>query len=303
MKAVIYEQYGTADVLNIQDIEKPVPESDEVLIKVYATSVTAGDWRLRRADPFLARLFNGLFKPKRIKILGFELSGIIEDVGKNVTSFKRGDAVFAFCELKFGGYAEYKCMKESDMLLLKPSNISFQEAATTPLGSLTALSFLRKAGIKKGHKVFIYGASGSVGTFAIQLAKHFEAEVTAACSTNNIELVKSIGADKVVDYTKEEFTSLDEKFDVVFDAVGKIKKSTGKNILKLGGQYVSVSSQTKPTKEDFLFVKELIEARKITSVIDRIYNIDEIRDAHRYVEQFRKRGNVAVSIISQTTGI
>ncbi len=299
MKAVIYERYGTADVLNIQDIEKPVPKSDEVLIKIYATSVTAGDWRLRKADPFLVRLFNGLFKPKRVKILGFELSGIIEAVGENVKSFKQGDAVFAFCGLKFGGYAEYKCMKETEIIALKPSNMSFEEAATAPLGALTALSFLHKAKINNGQKVLIYGASGSVGTFAIQLAKNFGAEVTAICSTKNIDLVKSIGADKVLDYTKEDFTSLHEKFDIVFDAVGKAKKSSGKNILKLSGHYVSVTSQTKPIKEDFLFVKELIEAGKITSVIDRIYNIDEIRDAHRYVEQFRKRGNVAVNIIAK----
>ncbi|UPT67231.1 MAG: NAD(P)-dependent alcohol dehydrogenase [Sphingobacteriales bacterium JAD_PAG50586_3] len=290
MKAVYYEKYGTADVLEIREIEKPMPQKNEVLIKVYSTSVTAADWRLRKADPFLARIFNGLFKPKRVNILGFELAGIIEEVGSDVKSFKKGDAVFAYCGLKFGGYAEYKCLKETDLVALKPKNMTFEEAATTPLGSLTALSFLQKAKIKNGHKVLIYGASGSVGTFAIQLAKHFGAEVTAVCSTKNIDLVKYIGADVVVDYTKNNFASLDMKFDIVFDAVGKISKSDCENIMGSNAKFVSVKSQTKPTKHDFFLIKELIEVGKLTSVIDRIYNLEDIRDAHRYVEQFRKKG-------------
>ncbi|HYK75936.1 MAG TPA: NAD(P)-dependent alcohol dehydrogenase [Daejeonella sp.] len=301
MKAVIYERYGPADVLMFQDIKKPVPKNDEVLIKVYASSVTPADWRMRKADPFLARLFNGLFRPKRVKILGFELSGVIEEVGKEVQSFKTGDAVFAFCGLKFGGYAEYRCLRETDIMVLKPSNITFDQAATVPLGSLTALSFLRKGKINEGQKVLIYGASGSIGTFAIQLAKYFGAEVTTVCSTNNIDLVKSIGADKTVDYIKEDFTTLDEKFDIIFDAVGKIKKSIAQNLLKPTGQYVSVNGQAKPRKQDLVFIKELIEAGKLTTVIDRTYNLSEIQSAHRYVEQFRKRGNVSIRIAQNET--
>ncbi len=296
MRAVLYERYGTPDVLTLQEIEKPVPKSDEVLIKVYATSVTAGDWRMRKADPFLARLFNGLFRPKRVKILGFELSGVIEEAGADFKSFKTGDAVFAFCGFKFGGYAEYRCLQETDVIAFKPSNMTFEQAATVPLGSLTALSFLRKGKISEGQKVLIYGASGSVGTFAIQLARYFGAEVTTVCSTNNIDLVKSIGANKTVDYTKEDFTALDEKFDIIFDAVGKINKSAARKLLKPNGRYVSVKGQAKPTKQDLDFIKELIEAGKLTTVIDRTYNLEEIQNAHRYVEQFRKKGNVSVIV-------
>ncbi|WP_162425623.1 NAD(P)-dependent alcohol dehydrogenase [Pontibacter pudoricolor] len=296
MKAVIYERYGAPDVLTLQDIDKPVPKSDEVLIKVYATSVTAGDWRMRKADPFLTRLFNGLFKPKRVKILGFELAGVIEEVGKEVRTFKAGDAVFAFCGYKFGGYAEYRCLRETDVIALKPFNMTFEQAATVPLGSLTALSRLRKGKISEGQKVLIYGASGSVGTFAIQLAKYFGAEITAVCSTNNTELARSIGADKTVDYKKEDFTALEEKFDLIFDAVGKIKKSDSKKLLKPTGSFISVNGQTKPTQQDLILIKEIIEAGKLTSIIDRTYNLNEIQDAHRYVEQFRKKGNVSVRV-------
>ncbi len=298
MKAVIYETYGPADVLKIQEVEKPVPQNDEVLIQIYATSVTAGDWRLRKADPFLARLFNGLFRPKRVKILGFELAGVIAEVGKDVHSFKIGDPVFAFCGLKFGGYAEYACLKETDVLALKPENISFEEAATFPLGALTALSFLRKGGIQEGQKVLIYGASGSVGTFAVQLARHFGADVTGVCSTQNMELVQSLGAHEVIDYTKDTLSLPPQAFDLVFDAVGKMPKSFVKQGLKPKGKFVSVTGQAKPTKADLLFIKGLIESGKLTTIIDRTYNLSEIQAAHKYVEEFRKRGNVSVRVVS-----
>tara|TARA_R110001606_G_scaffold324915_1_gene471628 strand:- start:224 stop:1120 length:897 start_codon:yes stop_codon:yes gene_type:complete len=296
MKAIVYEKYGTADVLNLTEIDKPIPKNDEILIKIISTSVSAADWRLRKANPFLVRIFNGLFKPKRVKILGFEISGIVEKTGKNVSGFKKGDAVFAYCGLKFGGYAEYLCLKETDIIEQKPENMSFEEAATTPLGSLTALYFLKKANVSNGQKILIYGASGSVGTFAIQLAKYFGAKVTSVCSQKNIDLVKSLGTDYSIDYTTTDITSLKEKFDVIFDAVGKISKSDFRKILSHNGRFVSVKSQSRPTQNDLHFIKMLIESENLISIIDKTYKLKDIREAHRYVEQFRKRGNVAVLV-------
>ncbi len=300
MKAVVYKKYGTPDVLELREIDKPIPKNDEVLIKVISTSVSAADWRLRKADPFLARIFNGLFKPKRVQVLGLELSGIVEEVGQSVKSLKKGDAVFAYCGLKFGGYAEYRCFQEKDLIIQKPTNMSFDEAATTPLGSLTALTLLRKAKISSGKKVMIYGASGSVGTFSIQIAKYFGAEVTAVSSTKNLDLVKSLGADYVIDYKKTDLTTLNSKFDIVFDAVGKLRKSQYSNVFHSKGNFVSVKSQTMPTKEDLQFVKNIIESGRLISVIDRMYQLDEIKEAHLYVEQFRKKGNVVVQITPPT---
>lgn len=298
MKAIVYEKYGEAAVLKLREVEKPAPKKDEVLIKIIATSVSAADWRLRKADPFLARIFNGLFKPKKVKILGAELPGIVEEIGQNVKSFKKGDSVFAYSIPKFGGYAEYTCFKEKDLIAPKPSNMSFEEAATTPLGSLTALILLRKAKISSQKKVMIYGASGSVGTFAVQLAKYFGAEVTAVCSTKNIDLVKSLGADNVIDYTNTDISTLNAPFDIVFDAVGKLSKSQHSKTLHTNGNVVSVKSQTRPSKDDLLFIKNVVESGGLFSFIDRSYQIEDIREAHLYAEQFRKRGNVAVSVFS-----
>jgi NADPH:quinone reductase-like Zn-dependent oxidoreductase len=296
MRAVVYEKYGSPEVLKLKNIQKPSPKKNEVLVKIISSSVSAADWRLRKADPFLARIFNGLLKPKRVNVLGFEIAGIIEQIGENVSSFKIGEPVFAYCGFKFGGYAEYTCLKETDVIFRKPENMSFEEASTTPLGALTALSFLKKAQISSGHKILIYGASGSVGTFAIQLAKYFGAEVTAVCSERNLPLVNSLGADFAIDYTKTNVSKLNQQYDIIFDAVGKIQKRSIKQNLGPNGKFVSVKSTNQPEKNDLIFLKQVIELNKLKSVIDRTYKLTEIRAAHSYVEQFRKKGNVALLI-------
>jgi NADPH:quinone reductase-like Zn-dependent oxidoreductase len=305
MKAAICTQYGSPEVLRIKEVDKPTPLDNEVLIKVHATTAHVGDTRIRRADPFLVRLVFGLFRPKKSLILGLEVSGIIEDIGKNVQSFKIGDKVFALTGFGLGGYAEYLCLPEKakkrasqkkGIVSLKPESLSYEEAATVPAGGLTALKNLQKANISKGQSILINGASGSLGTYAIQLAKYYGAEVTAVCSAKNFDLVKSIGADKVIDYTKDDFTRKQEKYDIVYDAVIKLKASKCRKTVKSNGVFLNNSHLPKIQWDDLSFLKELIDTNMLKPVIDKTYSIEEIVEAHRYVDTGRKKGNVAIKV-------
>jgi NADPH:quinone reductase-like Zn-dependent oxidoreductase len=303
LKAAVYEKFGPPEVIEIRDVEEPKLKSDEVLVKVHASTVSRGDVRMRSLDVpgniitrFLARLWLGPVKPKR-PILGMQIAGEIESVGNNVSKFKAGDQIFASTYGSgFGGHAEYKCIAEDEVITLKPTNMTYEEAATVPTPGLGAYSLLKKANIKSGQKVLVYGASGSVGTFAVQIAKAFGAEVTGMCSSSNSDMVKSLGATKVIDYTKEDFTQSGTTYAVIFDAVHKIPISQRKQSLNENGLYLSISQEEREKVEDLVHLKELIEEGKVKSVIDRTYSLEEIVEAHRYVDTGHKKGNVVITL-------
>lgn len=329
MKAIIWTKYGSPDGLQLQETEKPVPKADEILIRIHATSVTAGDCEMRRLElplmlSFPVRLYAGFLRPKRIPILGQELAGEVKEVGTNVKSLNVGDQVFGTTGFGFGAYAEYICLPEEPddaqgTLATKPENLTYEEAATVPTAGFEALHFLRKANIQPGKKVLIIGAGGSIGTFSVQLARHFGADVTGVDSTDKLDMLRSIGANHVIDYTKDDYTKNGESYDLIIDVVGKRSVSRRLKLLKPDGYYflayaglshillgiwTSMTSNKKvkiesasQKKEDLIFLKELIEAGKIKPVIDRHYPLEQVPEAHRYVESGHKRGNVVITVL------
>jgi NADPH:quinone reductase-like Zn-dependent oxidoreductase len=320
MKAIACPKYGTPDVLQLQELEKHTPKDNEVRIRIYAAVVTPSDCAFRKADPFMTRFIYGLLRPK-YTILGVEFAGEIESVGKDVTLFKEGDQVYGMSPNRFGAHAEYMCLPEDKAEFIKPTNATYEEAAGVCDGATTALTFLRDtAKIQSGQKVLINGASGSVGAYSVQLAKYFGAEVTGVCSTSNLEMVKSLGADQVIDYTQEDFTKNGQTYDVIFDAVGKSSYSRCKDSLKQRGVYLTTAptpgimlqmlwtskigskkaiftaAGLKQSKENLAFLKDLFETGKIKSVIDRRFPLEQIAEAHRYVEKGHKKGNVVITL-------
>lgn len=307
MKAIQHKKSGSPEVLEFLEVRKPTPTDNEVLIRVYAASVTRGDVILRKLHPLLY-LPMSLFGIKRKEIPGHEFAGVVEKTGKEVKQFKPGDKVFGTTTgLKVGANAEYVCVPEKwskGVLGEMPENAAFDEAAALPIGGMTALDILKKGNIQPGHKVLIYGASGSVGTYAVQLAKHYYgAEVTGVCSTTNIDLVYSLGADYVIDYTQEDFKNIGQTYDVIFDAVGKISKSNVKDMLSENGIYLTVQTSTKELVEDLLILKDLFEKKEIKPVIDQRFSLEQTAEAHRYVESGRKKGNVVITVISHENGV
>jgi NADPH:quinone reductase-like Zn-dependent oxidoreductase len=318
MKAVVYDRYGPPEVLRLAEVERPMPGDDEVLVRIHATTVNRTDAGLRSAELFISRFVTGLLRPRN-KILGMELAGEVDAVGSAVTEFKVGDAVFG--GTGSGAWAEFVCLRESASLALKPAAMTFEEAASVFDGASLALACLRQAGPLKGQSIVVYGASGSVGTAAVQLAKHFGADITAVCSTRNIELVRSLGADAVVDYIQEDFTRNGKRYDVIFDAVGKTSFRRCRRSLKRGGTYVDTDlgfmwhvpllllaarwigdkkvkmGITAYRKEDLLFLKQLIEAGEYRAVIDRTYPLEDVIEATRYVETEKKTGNVVLTLV------
>ena len=311
MKAVICTKYGTPDVLQMNELEKPVPKENEVCIRIYATSVTSSDCIVRGFNVSARyRLPMGIalgFKKPRNPVLGMVLAGKVDSVGKNVSAFKIGEDVFGMNRFAFGTYAEYVCWPESSVMTKKPLNMTYEEAAALPYGGLLALHYLKKGNLQSGQKVLIYGASGAVGTSAVQLAKNFGADVTGVCSTGNLEMVKSLGADKVIDYTKEDFTNRGERYDLIFDAVPAAHRTIEikyKKSLTSTGKYISVTQGTpKLDSENLILLRELAESGKMKAVIDRSYPLGDMAEAHRYVDKGHKKGNVIITLSDTLSSI
>ena len=316
MKAVVCDRYGPPEVLRIEDIERPVPAPDEVLIRIRATTVNRSDTETRQGSPAVARLLTGLRRPRH-RVLGTELAGEVEAVGSAVTEFKPGDAVFGVRAWKFGAHAEFVCMRESAALAPKPADMSFEEAAAVCDGVILALMGLRPADVRKGRSILVYGASGSIGTAAVQLSRYFGADVTAVCGTKNLDLVRSLGAEQVIDYTREDFTANGQAYDVIFDAVGKHSFGRCRDSLNPGGIYLATDGlhnlllaqwtrfgdkkvifpiPPRYTKQDVLFLKGLLEAGQYRPVIDRRYPLAEVVEASRYVDTEQKTGNVVLTV-------
>jgi len=309
MKAIICTRYGPPEVLQLKEVEKPTPKNDEILVKVHATAVTASDSLMRRSDlpvmfSLMRRLGVGLLKPRKA-ITGFVLAGEVEAVGKDVKLFKKGDQIYGSAGLRMGAYAEYACLPEAQTLTgclaIKPATLSYEEAAAVPYGAMIAMHFLNKGNVQRGQRVLVYGASGAIGTAAIQLAKFAGAEVTGVCSAANLALVKSLGADKVIDYTRDDSVNSLEQYDIVLDAVGKRKTSklkvASQHTLAPGGKYLSVDrGAPRPRAQYLVQLKQLIEEGKFKAVIDRSYPLEQIAEAHRYVDQGHKKGNVVITV-------